>query len=475
MWTSNQLVPVTILLVLGVLVQTFLVILSYYRRPRNILRLLENLLELSLLLHSIVLSLPMGMVHLSRFAGLFVPPGYHPWRYGVALGVVVLNSVVMLHSKKLRLWPTTFVACLAMPMVEALCGPSYTWVYIATLLFWLARSAYYATTRLREIETGYSALSVKLAIDSLHTGVLFSEPDGFIALVNDQMQKLMISLTGRVHRNANHFYDALVSGALVPGCRTTQYEGQIVCLLPSGAAWLFTRMSLDINHEPYFQLSAADISERWALTAQLQHQEELLVQSSQELQSMMMNLQSLSQSKELQNAKLRAHDILGKRLTMLLHIANSGKPMDYRVLRDQLQSLGEDLKSNQSAASPKEKLDSLQSLYATIGVDILLEGTLPEDDILGYIFVDIISESAVNAIRHGYATKVFVHSAYAESTWTIEITDNGNAPVHPQPLREGGGLSGIRSKVEPRGGVLRMTTDPRFTLHVELPGGANHV
>ena len=474
-WTSDSLVYVALLLVLCVLTQTLLVIVSYDRRPRNPLRRLENILELSVLFHGIVLSLPIGLLHLSRFAGLFVPIGYHPWRYGAALLVILLNSMVMIISSRVHLWPTTAVACLAMPIAETFCGSSYVWVYIAILLFLPARSVYYAVTRYREIESGFSAHSVKLAVDSLHTGVLFSEREGFIALVNVQMQNLMISLTGRLYRNANYFYDALASGALAPGCRTTKYEGQIVCLLPNGAAWLFTRTPIDIQKTHYIQLSAADISERWALTAELQHQEALLVQKSEELHNMITNLQSLSQSKELQNAKLRAHDVLGKRLTVLLHIAGSGQTTDYTLLRTQLQNLREDLKTSQSAASPKEKLEDLQSMYAAIGVDIHLDGSLPENDLAGYIFVDIISESVVNAIRHGYATQVFVRNTYSQSMWIIEITDNGNAHANPHPIREGGGISGIRGKVEPRGGSLWVTNDPRYTLKVVLPGGVENV
>ena len=77
-----------------------------------------------------------------------------------------------------------------------------------------------------------SSLSIKDAVDSLHTGVLFCKPDGYIVLVNIQMQKLMTVLTGRIHRNSRNFYELLLLGNLLPGCQNTEHEGQIVCLLP---------------------------------------------------------------------------------------------------------------------------------------------------------------------------------------------------------------------------------------------------
>ena len=242
-------------------------------------------------------------------------------------------------------------------------------------------------------------------------------------------------------------------------------------MLPDETAWVFTKTEMQIKNKQYIQITATDITRRWALTAELRRQEGLLISRGEELREMIVNLQTLSQGRELQNAKLRAHNILGQRLTMLLHTLSQGQTLDYNLLRTQLQSLLDDLKSSQSVTSPPDKLSNLQRTFKTIGVEIYLHGKLPEDDKKGHLFVDIISESIVNAVRHGFATKIFVQINLFDETWHLEITDNGHGHSLHQPIKEGGGIGGMRGKVEACGGSVMVTNHPRFMLNVELPGG----
>ena len=470
-WTLMECSAVTLLIALCVIAQTLTVVMSCYRRRSGIARIFENMLEFFLLFHIIVLSLLMGQEQQSHFGGLIVPTGYVEIRYISAVFVALFACVVMVYLKNAWNLLIITVSCVTLPLMETVYGNSFAWFYIFALLFWLIRGVCFAIMRYNEVVTNISVLSVKNAIDSMNTGVLFSEPEGFIMLVNVQMQKLMMVLTGRIHRNSRNFYEQLVFDDILPGCRKTEYEGQIVCLLPDETAWVFTRTEIQTRNKLYIQLTATDITQRWALTDELRRQEELLILRGEELKDMIVGLQALNKTRELQNAKLRAHDILGKRLTMLLHSVNSGQTLDYDLLRTQLQSLLVDLKSGQSAALPQEKLDNLQHTFQTIGVKILINGNIPSDEKKGYVFVDIISESVINAVRHGFASKIFVQMSHVGNAWYLEITDNGNRRSLSRPIREGGGISGMRSKLKPYGGALVVTNHPRFMLKVELPGG----
>ena len=473
-WTLNELSSVTFLLALCTAVQTLAAVLCYYQSPLTRSRFLENMLEVMLLCHVIVLSLPMGELQLSHYSGLLVPAGYIRLRYAAGICVMLSAFSAALYSRNARQLFTAAAAFMTLPFAETAAGSFYVWFYIAELIFLLLRGVHICLLRYRVIKANISALSVKDAVDSLHTGVLFSEPDGFIALVNVQMQKLMNALTGRIWRSSTYFYERLVSGELMPGCRRTEYEGQVVCILPDETAWMFTGTEIKIKKKRYIQLAAADITQRWALTAELRRQEQLLIQRGEELREMIEGLQTLSRTRELQKAKLRAHDMLGQRLTMLLHNINSGQELDYHLLSTQLNNLPDDLKSGQSSVSPHEKLESLRLAFRTIGVQIHLDGGLPEDDISGNIFADIISESTVNAVRHGFASEIFVITEHSEGIWHMQIYDNGSVHL-PHPLREGGGISGMRIKAESLGGSLHVTDHPRFILKVQLPGGQSDV
>jgi len=408
-WPARLLV--TLLLALCVLVQTLAMVFSFYGRRR-----LKALPELCLLALTLLCSLLYGQVIDSAWTGRIAPVGFGALRIDV----------------RQRAW---------------------AWAFLAATLFLLARGIHIILLRRREIVTGISALSVKSAIDSLRSGILFSEPDGSILLANAQMQRLMTVMTGRVQRNSRDFYDLLTSD---------------VCQLPDGTAWMFIRTELRIKKKSYTQLTATDVTERWELTAQLQEQNKQLAQKSEELKTAIANLHTLSQEREAQKVKMRAHDFLGQRLSLLLRTMRDARKIDYSLLRRLSQGLLDELKA-EGEPSARDFLDRLQQEFGMIGVEIHLKGPLPED-CGGELFADVVRESATNAVRHGLATQVVVQVAHAGLCCHVRISNNGPPP--PEQIKEGEGLRGIRRRVEARGGVLRVITQPRFVLEIDMPGRA---
>jgi signal transduction histidine kinase len=467
-WSLAQRSLVTLLIALCVLAQTLAVVLGRYRRPKSRSRSLETLLEVTVLFGIIVLSLLQGQGQQSHFSSLIVETGYIALRYFAAAAVALLSFIVMAAAKKA--WPLliVFVSCMTLPVVEDISGRIYVWIYIIALLYWLLRGTHISILRYREIQTGISALSVKSAIDSMHSGVLFYMPDGFILLANAKMQELMTAFTGKIQRNGRDFYTRILSGELLSGCARAEYEEQTIYLLPDQTAWMFTREELRVKNKPYTQLAATDITEQWTLTAELKRQEEYLELHGEELTDTIGNLQTLSRERELQKARMRAHDSLGQRLTLLLHTIRSEQELDLGLLHSVSQGLTEDLQSDKSASVARERLDVLCQTYKTVGAEITLDGALPEDDIKGNLFADIISESAVNAVRHAFATEISVRIRHSADGWRAEITDNGSPPQ--KPVIEGNGLGAMRAAVERHGGTLDISVDPCFALSVALPG-----
>ena len=429
LWPWSARVLMTLLIGLCVLTQSLAMVLSFYSRRRR-----KALPELGILALILLGSSLYGQLIYSYDLGLLAPVGWGPLRVAVR-------------------------------------GHTAAWVFLAALLLLLGRGVAVSLRRYKEITTGISALSVKNAIDSLHTGVLFGEPDGFILLSNAKMQWLMTRLTGRVQRSGRDFYCMLSSGTLLPGCVKTEFEGQIVCLLEDGAAWMFTRTPLRIGKKSYSQLTAVDVTERWELTARLQQQNEQLRRLGEDLKQTIARLHILSRERETQRAKMRAHDILGQRLTLLLRTVQgvqAGQSLDYELLRSLSRGLMDELRSVR-LPSPQDTLDSLRQAFASIGVEILLEGALPEDASVAQLFTEIIREGATNAVRHGYATQVRAEMGPSR----LRLTNNGPPP--PGNFRQGGGLGGMQKKLESFGAQLQISVDPQFVLTVNLPGGDENI
>ena len=49
----------------------------------------------------------------------------------------------------------------------------------------------------------------------------------------------------------------------------------------------------------------------------------------------------------------------------------------------------------------------------------------------------------------------------------MTVTDNGLPPT--KPIREGGGISGMRRQIQQLGGVLELHTVPRFRIEISVP------
>src|SRR5699024_2082792 len=109
---------------------------------------------------------------------------YGPARQAVFLLTAVLGVSAAVSTE--LVWPFFAVggAAVLLPVAELIMGPAYPFLFLAGILFFLLRSAHICLMRRRELRTQLSYISVKEAIDSLHTGLLFYRPEGDILLCN---------------------------------------------------------------------------------------------------------------------------------------------------------------------------------------------------------------------------------------------------------------------------------------------------
>jgi signal transduction histidine kinase len=401
--------------------------------------------------------------------GFVVPIGYEELRSIIFFVILILAIVVSVLRR--NPWPLSVIPAtvISLPILEIGLGSTYPWIFVAALFFFLGRSIKIFASSVTAIRSNISALSVIHAINTLQAGVLFSESDGTILLSNHQMQNLMIAITGKVFRNAEKFYDVLASDRYESRYKKAELEGQMVYLLPDETAWMFTKTDIPFRMKKYVHISVADVSELWALTTKLQSQNQELRHKSDELKETIANLHVLSKEWEIENARMRAHDILGQRLTVLLHTIQNDHNLDYELLTSLSKGLLDELKAEQGETGPYDELESIQRIFSAIGVDIQFEGQLPADDQQAALFVDIIRESSTNAVRHGFANKINIQAEPKENEYKLIITNNGHTTS--APLASGSGIETMRKKVGAQGGNLDIYHYPLFILSVVLPGG----
>lgn len=468
-WPTNARLLITFFFAICVLFQSASLVLSRYRYPKTGLHSYESLLELAILLQILCLSLLYGQTYMGFDSGIVAPMGYRALR--IFAFSLVAGLAVLVFVKGRVFWPllTIVSALVTLAVMETALGKAFPYLYLLSLAFLLIRSIHLSLMRYREIRTGLSALSVKEAIDNLHTGILFGREDGRILLESRCMQQLMLKITGETQRNGALFYDRLTGGFYDDAFERTELDDQAVCLLPDGTAWMFTKTDMEIRGRLYVQLTASDVSERYRLTAELKERDTALKKRSEELKQTIANLQDLSRERELAKAKLRAHDVLGQRLTVLLRMVRGDQALDVPLLKSLSEGLLQELSVHPDAPAPSEELESLRQIFGSIGVEVRFDGELPGDEPQAHLFVDAIREGVANAVRHGFATEIEVHSFLEDGRWQLCIRNNGHPPR--LPIVEGGGIGGIREKLAAKDGSLAVSLKPQFALSITLPGG----
>ena len=79
----------------------------------------------------------------------------------------------------------------------------------------------------------------------------------------------------------------------------------------------------------------------------------------------------------------------------------------------------------------------------------------------------ILRECTSNGVRHAGATELYADSEHRPQAWHLCITNNGAPPK--ADIKEGGGLSSLRRRIEKAGGTITVHSLPVFVLEVTLP------
>ena len=83
------------------------------------------------------------------------------------------------------------------------------------------------------------------------------------------------------------------------------------------------------------------------------------------------------------------------------------------------------------------------------------------------LFSLVIRECTSNCIRHAGGTRIFADCRLTQTAAVLTITNDGMIPE--APICEGGGLTGLRRRVEQVQGTMDIQSRPRFALTIELP------
>ena len=109
----------------------------------------------------------------------------------------------------------------------------------------------------------------------------------------------------------------------------------------------------------------------------------------------------------------------------------------------------------------------MQRRAAVLGAAVQLRGAYPAARATRELYALILRECTSNAVRHAGATELYADSEHWPQAWHLCITNNGTPPR--AEIKEGGGLSSLRRRIEKAGGTVTVHSLPVFVLEVTLP------
>lgn len=115
----------------------------------------------------------------------------------------------------------------------------------------------------------------------------------------------------------------------------------------------------------------------------------------------------------------------------------------------------------------KGALKYLTDAAESAGVRVVVSGTMPERGSAMEFIVASGAEALTNAVRHADAKILKITLQEMPLVYSAVFTNDGERPK--APLQEGGGLSGLRKRIEAAGGTMSVSVEPEFALKITVP------
>lgn len=389
---------------------------------------------------------------------------FYDFRLLVVMPIVLGLWIVVGHGRKEPL----LCAVLLMFTLPLFTGHWVMIAFVAGCLYLFGRSLILLHMEWETLQANISSLSLKEAVEQLPVGLLYADKKNRALISNPAMNQLLYHLNQYHVMDTRILWNNLSKAAVTWNTKVWKTDENLLVRTPSEGTWFFTKKDINTKNMNYKQILATDITEEDKLTMMLEERNQQMEALQRALEQATSNMDRLIQEKEIIRMKTQIHDVLGQRLTILGRLLEA--ELDTQVLEKVIQPMITDLGQmirDPVETSPHFLLSSMAESYSLIGTNIHTTGQLPERRPVAVTFVEIIRECCTNALRHGQATNVYVKLKDVENYHCLEVRNDGTIPNNV--LVEGGGITGMRSRVEALQGTLSIMLQPQFVITVNVP------
>ena len=302
---------------------------------------------------------------------------------------------------------------------------------------------------------------IKEGFDQLPTAVCFFDSGGGIVLCNRQMYRLSHYL---FESDMQYLGEVEMALAFPPEGILRLSNMESTYRFPDNTIWQFEKTEVtDRYGENYTQLTAADVTELCHALEQLFIDNKKLAEDEENLRRLSENVEKIAREKELFAAKSEMHDNLAASIIVMKQfLFGEFDGIDAEtVLQEWEKTIA--FRETEHLPAKKKLFDSARSS----GVRVRIKGKEPQGKAAELMYA-AMQVCLNNAVQYARATELEVNVFENETSYTVMIYNNGRSPE--KAIREGGGLTNLRYRIETAGGMMLVQSFPEFALVIEIPG-----
>ena len=285
------------------------------------------------------------------------------------------------------------------------------------------------------------------------------------------MEKLSFLLCGEALQNGENFWQTISSGELRSGTQRSRILDVPAVILPDESAWIFNRQVIYLDDEEIIQVTAMDATELYDLTNKLKQENSVLRSMNARLKVYRHRVDKLTRTQKRLAMKVQIHDSIGQNLMITRYYLTQEKQeplvQDFLPLIQKWQHTVSLLRREAEPDADEGAFQYLIDAAESAGVEVVLLGEMPKEERSAELITAAGIEALTNAVRHAGAKKLEVKISSNDFMCSATFTNDGRRPE--SPLREGGGLMGLRRRIEEGGGTMIVSCDPEFSLTVTIP------
>lgn len=314
-----------------------------------------------------------------------------------------------------------------------------------------------------------SLYSIKESFDTLPSGIVFYDEQGLVSLINKEMNKVSLLITGKTLLNGNTFWNNIMSNIIIDGAKILKIGEEPIIELENGKIISLKRNIHSISAKKIYEIIATDITSTYTLTKELEIKLDELEQVNKRLVSYGESISKLTREKEVLMAKIRIHDDMGKILLTTKHKLSNNMLLEEKEELFDFWKLEIDALKSNDKREKKNNLQVIKDAAKMVGVKIEYFGDKPKSNtIIEKILVNSMHECLTNTVMHANGKRMKVIVENNKGLWTIKITNDGKKPQ--KKIVEGGGLTNLRYLVEQEFGKMVINSNPYFELTIEIKG-----